>query len=403
MPYYSFVILCFNNWGLSKQAITSLIESLDVSYFQKGIELIIINNGSEDYTTLGILEMERQYQGQIHIIPVHRHENMGYPVGINCGLEHCSGEIISILSNDLVFPENWFDGIRKTMEEDPAIGVAVPYLSYGSGPQHLGVTFHSLDAMKEFAKNFMESHKENTIYLDRVIGACMVFKKNVIELIGGNDFWYGIGNYDDDDWSLRVRIAGFKLALVGGSFVHHIGCITFNQDPQSLNSALTSNYYKFQNKWKLHTHDEKVREQLITTTRFNKDLHFYPVKIGQFREPIINRNPQSGQLNILVIADWSSQISNWKEKIGEIASNNQENSRFTFWIPSKYYGFWNYELEIKQGLGKQELDVTFLNDDIPHINLLQFLSQFDKFVTFEKDHVNRYLKSLAQHCLLDLI
>ena len=47
MPHYSFVILCYNNWNLSKQAITSLIESLNPSYFERGIELIIVNNGSD--------------------------------------------------------------------------------------------------------------------------------------------------------------------------------------------------------------------------------------------------------------------------------------------------------------------------------------------------------------------
>ena len=61
MPYYSFVILCYNNWNLSKQAITSLIESLHPSYFERGIELIIVNNGSVDETPFfGYFEIKKK-------------------------------------------------------------------------------------------------------------------------------------------------------------------------------------------------------------------------------------------------------------------------------------------------------------------------------------------------------
>ncbi|CAG9610676.1 glycosyltransferase family 2 protein [Pseudoneobacillus rhizosphaerae] len=88
MPYYSFVLLCFNKWNLTKQAITTLIESLNPSYFEWGIELIIVNYGSVDETKFSLIKMERKYKDKLQMKTVHLDEIIGYPVGINSGLEH---------------------------------------------------------------------------------------------------------------------------------------------------------------------------------------------------------------------------------------------------------------------------------------------------------------------------
>ncbi|CAG9610677.1 hypothetical protein [Pseudoneobacillus rhizosphaerae] len=96
--------------------------------------------------------------------------------------------MITIISNNLVIPENWLDSLVRAIENDYTIGVAVPYLTYASGPQHTGASFQSLDEMNEYAQNFMESNKDTIFSLNRVIGAVMVFRKKVIDLIGGNDF-----------------------------------------------------------------------------------------------------------------------------------------------------------------------------------------------------------------------
>jgi O-antigen biosynthesis protein len=249
LPYYSFVLLCFNKWNLTKQAITTLIDPLNPSYFERGIELIIVNNGSVEETKFGLIKMERKYKDKLQMKTVHLDENIGYPVSINSGLVHCKGEIITIISNDLVFPVNWLDGLVRAIDNDHTIGVAVPYLTYASGHQHTVASFQSLNEMNEYAQNYMESNRDTIFFLNRVIGAVMIFRKKVIDLIGGNDFWYGVGNYDDDDWSLRIRISGHRQALVGSSFVHHLGSMTYREDLYSNNSAVEVNCQKNPNRY----------------------------------------------------------------------------------------------------------------------------------------------------------
>lgn len=146
MPYYSFVLLCYNNWELTNQAITTLNDSISDTYKQKGIEIIVVNNGSIDDTKKYLEQIKNTFSQQIELILIHLKENMGYSVGINTGLAQCKGEIITVLNNDLIFPKHWFDGIVNTLESDKSIGAAVPFLSHADMQQYEGVEFENISS-----------------------------------------------------------------------------------------------------------------------------------------------------------------------------------------------------------------------------------------------------------------
>ncbi|MFJ7684974.1 hypothetical protein [Peribacillus butanolivorans] len=64
----------------------------------------------------------------------------------------------------------------------------------------------------------MQENKNKQIFTEGLIGACVSIKKEMVSLIGRNDFWFGYSFFDDDDWSLCACIAGDKLAIVGAYF-----------------------------------------------------------------------------------------------------------------------------------------------------------------------------------------
>lgn len=171
MPYYSFVLLCYNNWELTNQAITTLNDSISDTYKQKGIEIIVVNNGSIDDTKKYLEQIKNTFSQQIELILIHLKENMGYSVGINTGLAQCKGEIITVLNNDLIFPKHWFDGIVNTLESDKSIGAAVPFLSHADMQQYKGVEFENLNEMHEFSKKIMVKNKDVRIFTERIISS----------------------------------------------------------------------------------------------------------------------------------------------------------------------------------------------------------------------------------------
>lgn len=75
---------------------------------------------------------------------------------------------------------------------------------------------------------------------------------------GGLDEQFSPGNYEDDDYSLRIIVTGYKLLLCRDTFIHHFGSASFGKstDPveflkkqQSFQELLKRNFKKFIKKW----------------------------------------------------------------------------------------------------------------------------------------------------------
>lgn len=403
MPYYSFVLLCYNKWELTQQAISTLILSLSSIHKDKGMELIVVNNGSSDETKEGLEKIREQYQHEFAVVPIHLKQNVGYPVGINKGLAKCNGQMITVLNNDLVFPANWFDGIVQILENNQSIGMAVPFLSYGSGLEHLNVSFQSLEEMRTFAQTFMEENKDKLLYSERVIGACLTLKREVLDLIGGNDFWFGLGLFDDDDWSLRAGIAGYKSVITGASFVHHIGTVTFHQQSDHLSYAFQSNYPKFARKWSGNGLDHTNRKGIIQNTAYAREEHFFPLNNSDFNplNQTSNRQKLNDKRKLIMVADWTNDLSRWKSKLKTIIESLSAKTELYLWIPMKYYP----ETKVKEEIdNERSTEVFYLFNDVPPVDLLHFFDHYDSFLVIEDDFVNLSLKNLVKENLeIDLM
>jgi len=57
--------------------------------------------------------------------------------------------------------------------------------------------------------------------------------------------------FEDDDLSLRVREAGFKVCAAEDCFIHHFGQGSFSKlDGEAYNRIFDANRRKFEEKWK---------------------------------------------------------------------------------------------------------------------------------------------------------
>jgi len=57
---------------------------------------------------------------------------------------------------------------------------------------------------------------------------CVAMRRDVHEMVGPLDEAYGIGLFEDDDYSMRVRGHGFRVACAEDAYVHHVGQVTFS-------------------------------------------------------------------------------------------------------------------------------------------------------------------------------
>jgi GT2 family glycosyltransferase len=73
----------------------------------------------------------------------------------------------------------------------------------------------------------------------------------VVEKIGGLDERFGLGNFEDDDFSLRAAAAGFTSLIAKAAFVHHFGSRTFRGAKIDYRASIEKNWVIFKSKWGL--------------------------------------------------------------------------------------------------------------------------------------------------------
>jgi GT2 family glycosyltransferase len=402
-PYYSLIVLAYNNWNFTEMCLISLLNNLEENQLVSGVEIILVDNGSNMEAKQQMNTFHKNHNhSNVTLRIVSLKENLGYPSGINCGLAHSNGQIMAVLNNDLIFPPNWFSPIVDLLESDRSVGFAAPFLSYaGSSVQNVGKTFDTLVEMVAFAAYFTHLNKAQMIYTNQVIGACLIFRRDLLNAIGGNDFWYGIGNFDDVDWCIRSRLAGYKIAVVGGSFVHHIGHASFLQAPEQFNSSLENNQTKFERKW-------RIKEQ--HALKFERDKHYIPIQISDFAVTDKSLFPRTSSVKrLLLCADWSTPFSEWGRVFTSLLAESGPIELFC-WVPAAIYDTKAISAQFQQMMAAQAQSTSNLSNtlivihqEVPYSDTLSLLRSVDEVVRIPEDFVNRYIIYLAEQIDLKII
>jgi FkbM family methyltransferase len=241
----SIIILTFNQLEYTKQCIASIEQ-----FTQGPYEIIFVDNGSTD----GTVEYLKEYakiHGNVKLIL--NEENKGFAAANNQGIEQASGDYIVFLNNDVVVTENWLDLLVAHAERHPEIGMVGPMSNSVSGPQKVheaNYASNDMAAMHEFAQSWRSANSGDTKETLRLVGFCLLVRKEMLDIIGGFDENYATGNFEDDDLCLRSHIAGFRNIIAHDVFIHHYGSMTFKGNAIDYNSTMQKNLKYFAAKWK---------------------------------------------------------------------------------------------------------------------------------------------------------
>ncbi|WP_418922094.1 glycosyltransferase [Bacillus subtilis] len=237
----SIIVLTYNQLALTKQCLESIWKHTN----NDCIEVIVIDNGSHDGT--------RDYLKQITSIKaIFNKTNEGFAKACNQGLEVASGDNILFLNNDTVVTNQWLEPMIKLLYQDDKIGMVGPVSNYVSGPQQVPVDYTNVEGIENFSRLYCLQQRGKSKAVLRLVGFCLLVKKEVLDEIGGFDERFVGGSFEDDDLSLRVLQAGYKLKIALDSFVHHHGHATFTGNPDlSISKLYEENRQRFIDKWKV--------------------------------------------------------------------------------------------------------------------------------------------------------
>jgi len=266
----SIIILTRNNLDYTKKCIESIKK-----YTPEPYELIVVDNGSTDGTI--------EYLESLPDVKLIKNPtNLGFAMGNSMGIKEARGEYILLLNNDTIVTEGWLTRLISAAESDPSIGLVGPRSNYVAGVQLVkDVPYRDdMEAMREFARKWSLENAGKYEETFRVIGFCMLVKKDVIEKIGGFDPLYEMGNFEDDDFCIRAIRAGFKIKIAQDVFIHHYGSKTFTSEKIDYTSSMLRNWERFKKKWGIHKNwglDRGYPILEVIRGGFDKDRHYVPL------------------------------------------------------------------------------------------------------------------------------
>lgn len=171
--------------------------------------LIIVDNGSE-YKTRHFLEgFKERYPDQVALIV--NGSNEGFIKAVNRGMRTSSAPYVCVLNNDTVPGEGWLTELVRFAESHESIGLLNPLCS-----GHIANKM----TINKYAK-FVSKHADKYMEMNQCQGFCMLIKRDLINVIGYLDERFGIGGFDDTDYSMRAHKADYRSICVHSSYVYH--------------------------------------------------------------------------------------------------------------------------------------------------------------------------------------
>lgn len=235
-PLVSIVIPVFNNLHYTKQC----LESIARAPARASLEVIVVDNNSTDGTSQWLAKIAAE---NANVRFITHHANLGFAAGVNSGAVMARGKYIVVSNNDVLMTPGWLDTLIATFETDPSIGIVSPVTNYvGEGPQLLrqfaDIGPESADTV---AAELASLGGKPFPVIDRLVFFCVMIRRNLWELVGGLSSAYGMGNFEDDDFCLRARLAGFKLVVNPAAFIFHHGSRTFKEQKISHTELMEKN------------------------------------------------------------------------------------------------------------------------------------------------------------------
>lgn len=221
MPWASLIIPCFNNLRYTRACVESVQR-----WTSPPFELILIDDGSTDGTGAYARALARRCR-EARVIANPR--NLGFAASVNRGMKAARGDRLVWLNNDALMTPGWLEALSACAESSRAVGAAGPCTNEIPGLQRISVPYRGARGLDSFAAAWGLRHQGRSRSVPYLTGFCLLVKREAFRAVGGLDEELRGGCFEDLDYCLRLRRAGFELRLAEEAFVHHWGRRTFRR------------------------------------------------------------------------------------------------------------------------------------------------------------------------------
>lgn len=218
-PKVAIIILHFDN----RQNLIECLSSIQqISY--SNYNTIVVQNGNRSLIDSASIQSNSPSSLEFIRVP----QNVGYACGNNLGIRKAlenGADYLLLLNDDTMVAPNFLDILVEEGEKSPNTRILGPKIYYANEPKKIwfaGAKFDSRTCrlLNTSADEVDPSIDEEPFDSDYITGCALMIKRDLIEKIGLLDerfFLY----WEDVDWCIRAKTAGFRNILVPHSHIWH--------------------------------------------------------------------------------------------------------------------------------------------------------------------------------------
>ncbi len=277
LPMVTLIILTRNKSDLLNNCINSILTKTSYPNY----EILIVDNDSDEEETLHYLE-RIQYEAKVRCIRDERPFN--FSALCNNGVNTAEGEYIGLINNDIeVITPEWLNEMVAIAAQNGVGAVGAKLLYPDNTIQHSGIIMGIGGVASHAHKH---QHSSSYGYFGRAVllqemtavtAACCLIRKSTYEVIGGFDEVNLPVAFNDVDFCIRLKRAGFRNIYTPFATLYHHESVSRGKDDTEEKNARFQNEQAFMNdKWGTFLHNDPAYNPNLTLKNENFELAWPP-------------------------------------------------------------------------------------------------------------------------------
>jgi len=222
MKFISFVVLSFRRFDTTTGPCLASLEPVRDDH---RLELVLVDNHSDDGSAERCAEWAAARRD---VVWRPQAQNLGFGGGMNAGVAASHAEWVCLVNSDTIFPPGAVRALISALSSLPTkVAMVGPVTNEAGAGQRLPLPDLPFEAVPPVAAEATHARTHLFTPQYRTDFFCVAVRRAVWQQLGGLDPVFGLGYYEDFDFSLRLARAGFEQVIAEDVFIAHAGSAAF--------------------------------------------------------------------------------------------------------------------------------------------------------------------------------
>lgn len=199
----------------ARQQLSRCLQSLIRHTRDCPYQLTVVDNASSDGTAEYV---KKRFGGRCRLVRSAR--NLGFSGGANLALRRTGRSWVVLLDDDAEVTPGWIGKFFGVALKDPKAGIIGGKVVFPNG-RITCAEFGILPFGRVGVNEKDEGQRDYVRQADALPGPCWLMRRAMIRKVGGFDERFFPSQYEDIDYCIRARLAGYRIYYHGGVRVIH--------------------------------------------------------------------------------------------------------------------------------------------------------------------------------------